>query len=83
MKGLRRAARQQSPADNRLAANTWTMVVHEWEKSSGERLTRQRAQQIAKRAIAKLRIALAEDRVIREWLEHQGIPITPDDPAQH
>lgn len=63
-------------------AMSWEEIGERLYQQTGERVTRQRLQQIADRAVRKARAALAEDPVIREWLNERGIPIPePEDPS--
>lgn len=54
----------------------WTEVTQEWNrKHPDERLSRQRIQQIHDNALLKLREALGDTPVIRDWQIDMGIDI--------
>lgn len=59
--------------------NRWSEVVAEWRRLSGESITRQRAQQLCKNAVRKLRLGLMADPVILEWLDDQGLNVEESD----
>jgi hypothetical protein len=58
--------------DERRFVRSWQEVADELAKVEGERITRQRCQQFAERAMLKLRIRLAEDPWVRGWLIENG-----------
>lgn len=49
----------------------WAWVLAAWEQKTGQRLTRQRAQQIVDVALRKLRIALERDPDFRDWSDRE------------
>lgn len=58
---------------------TWLEVSKYMSLVTGKRLSRQRVQAIADRALVKLRLALEDDPVIRDYLEDVGL-LKPKDP---
>ena len=60
-------------ANREIAVRTWPEVRDEWNRMSGENITRQRVQVIGQVAQRKIRDALLEDPEIRERVEQMGI----------
>lgn len=47
----------------------------EWERRSGESISRQAAQEIGRKAVLKIRAAMLEDREICNYAESLGIDL--------
>jgi len=56
-----------------IAVRSWPEVRDEWNRMSGEDISRQRVQEIGRTAQLKIRDALLEDREIRERVEEMGL----------
>lgn len=57
---------------------TWNEIAHRISTLEGKPISRSRCQWVAKRALKKLREALADDSFIQTWLEDEGIGVDSD-----
>tara|TARA_Y100001968_G_C19319188_1_gene698317 strand:- start:235 stop:480 length:246 start_codon:yes stop_codon:yes gene_type:complete len=58
---------------------TWTEIMDYLALTTGTPISRQRVQAIAYQALKKLRKELADDPLVRDWLENVGLQ-RPEDP---
>lgn len=66
MADIARGARRSFHKDNPHCCRTWDQLRDEWQRRSGENLSRARIWQIVKRAEAKVHDALKRDPASRE-----------------